>query len=116
MQNIEIDALATTTSPTKIGLVIIVAGYLSVDPDDRVTYLDACRAVVAAARATAGCLDYQLGADILDGGRINVFEAWRDIESVEAFRGAGPDDDLASMIKSAQIRQYEIASATDLTG
>ena len=53
-------------------------------------YLDACVDVVQAAREAPGCLDFALSADLLQPDRINVFECWQDVASVEAFQGQRP--------------------------
>jgi len=95
--------------------MIIVAGWIRTAPTDRVAYLESCRAVVTAARAAPGCLDFSLSADLLDEGRINVFEQWDSAASVEAFRGSGPSDDQQSLIVDAHVAQHDVAESTDLT-
>jgi quinol monooxygenase YgiN len=61
--------------------VIIVAGVLHVDPAERAAYLADCTAVVAQARSFPGCLDFALSPDLLDSGRINVYERWSSVRS-----------------------------------
>ena len=56
--------------------MVIVAGYLVVDPLQRESYLLGCKAVVQQARRTQGCLDFAISADLLDPSRIDVFERW----------------------------------------
>lgn len=94
--------------------MIVVAGWLRVDAKDRESYLEECRDVIVSARAADGCLDFHLSADPLDDGRINVFERWDTVESVERFRGAGPTDDQQQAITDARVEQYEIGSVTRL--
>ncbi|MFF2650786.1 putative quinol monooxygenase [Streptomyces sp. NPDC058045] len=51
--------------------MIIIAGELRLDPDDRDAYLAGCAQVVKPARAAAGCLDYAryaLAADLIEPG------------------------------------------------
>ena len=86
--------------------MVIVAGHLVVDPDERDAYLEGCRAVVEAARGTDGCLDFALSADVVDPGRINIFERWESQEAVEAFRGDGVPDDQSVAIRSASVAEY----------
>lgn len=95
--------------------MIIVAGALTVAAENRDSYLEGCRTVIRAARAEPGCLDFSLSADPVDPSRINVYERWDSVESVERFRQAGPSDDQQAMIVGAEVAQYEIASATSLT-
>ncbi len=94
--------------------MIIVAGPVYVDPIEREAYLDGCVEVVRMAREADGCLDFHLAADPLEPGRINVFERWESVATVEAFRGSGPSDDQQATILDAAVVQYEIASETPL--
>ncbi|WP_420453643.1 putative quinol monooxygenase [Ilumatobacter sp.] len=95
--------------------MIIVSGFLKVDPDERASYLEGCRQVVQAARASDGCIDFHLSADPLEADRINIFEQWESTEAVEAFRGSGPSDDQQAAILDAKVSQHEVAASTSLT-
>ena len=95
--------------------MIIVAGHLRVDPQDRDAYLAGCESVVVAARTSKGCLDFTISADPIEDDRINVYEAWESVDAVEAFRGDGPESGQENMIVGADVSQYEIASVTSLT-
>ncbi len=86
--------------------MVIVAGHLIVDPDEREAYLEGCREVVDLARRTDGCLDFALSADVVDPGRINIFERWESLEAVEAFRGDGVQGQQAAAILAAHVSEY----------
>jgi len=88
--------------------MIVVAGVLTLDPRDRDAYLERCREVVAAARAADGCADFALSADLVDPGRINVFEAWDSVEQLEAFRGSGPEPDDVERLTGARVAQMRV--------
>jgi quinol monooxygenase YgiN len=88
--------------------MLIVAGHLIVDASDRDRYVADCAQAVAAARSADGCLDFAVSADAVDPQRVNVFERWRGREALAAFRGDGPDDDLASRILDMDIAEYEV--------
>ncbi|RYI98971.1 MAG: antibiotic biosynthesis monooxygenase [Actinomycetales bacterium] len=90
--------------------MLIVAGWLRVDPAAREEYLAGCTAVVEQARAAQGCLDFTLSADLVDAGRINIHERWEDESDLLAFRGSGPDEDQQVAIVDASVRRYEISS------
>lgn len=92
---------------------IIVAGRLHVAQEARETYLEACKAVVQAARDAPGCLDFALSADLLDPSRINVYERWVDRDSLERFRGEGPSTDLASRIVEADVVERTVTRVAD---
>ncbi len=95
--------------------MVIVAGHLLVDPERRESYLAACVPVVEQARRANGCLDFARSADLVDPGRINVFERWESQQAVEAFRGSGPSDDQSAAMLSASVAEYDIAAVRSLT-
>jgi len=88
--------------------VIIVAGALVVDPDGRDAYLEGCVSVVEAARRAEGCLDFALSPDLLEPGRINVFERWRSDEDLQLFRGSGPDGGQLVALLDIQVKEYDV--------
>jgi quinol monooxygenase YgiN len=88
--------------------MLIIAGHLIVAASDRDRYVADCAPAVAAARGADGCLDFAVSADVLDPMRVNAFERWQDRESLGAFRGDGPDDDIASRIVEVKICEYEV--------
>ena len=96
-------------------MTVIVAGHLVVDPDQRDDYLGGCRSVVELARATAGCIDFSITADLIDPGRVMVFEHWESRTAVEAFRGDGPSADQRATVLSAAVSEYDVADGRTLT-
>ena len=95
--------------------MIIVGGWIRVAPEERAEYLEGCREVVDAARRSPGCIDFAISADIVDDGRIDVFEQWESVEAVEAFRGSGPSDDQQAVVLDAAVTQHTVAESTSLT-
>jgi quinol monooxygenase YgiN len=89
--------------------MVIVTGHLMVEPGERERYLAGCVSVVLLARATRGCLDFAISADLVDPGRINILERWDSVAAVEAFRGAGPSDEQGVAIVSALVVEYDVA-------
>jgi len=94
---------------------VVVAGHLMVDPDTRDDYLAGCLDVVRQARETPGCLDFAISADVLDPGRVNVYERWVSRAAVEAFRGSGPSDDQGAALLWASVAEYDVAAERFLT-
>ena len=94
--------------------MIIVSGKIIVDSQDRASYLEGCREVIELARKSPGCLDFHLSADPIENGRINVYEQWKTVEDVEAFRGSGPSAEQIAEIRAAQMFQHEVASSQQL--
>ncbi|OBG27231.1 putative quinol monooxygenase [Mycobacterium sp. 852002-51057_SCH5723018] len=95
--------------------MVIVAGYLVVEPLQRDSYLAGCRAVVQQARRTPGCLDFAISADLVDPNRIDIFEHWESRAAVEAFRGSGPTDEQQGAIVSASVSEYDVGAQRRLT-
>jgi quinol monooxygenase YgiN len=95
--------------------MIIVSGWLQVQPKQRQAYLDSCRPSIEAARRAPGCMAFYLAGDPLELDRINVFEQWQTTSDVEEFRHDGPDTELQIAIVAASVDQHEIASTTPLT-
>lgn len=95
--------------------MVIVAGHIVVAPEHRASYLAGCVAVVEQARGAAGCLDFALSADLLDHGRINIFERWESQESVDAFRGSGSSAEQAAAMLAASVAEYDVAAVRVLS-
>jgi len=95
--------------------MVIVAGYIVVNPEEREAYLEGCKHVVEQARRVPGCLDYSLAADLIDPGRIDIFERWETQAAVEAFRGEGPSDEQSATMLSASVAEYDVAEVRSLT-
>jgi Antibiotic biosynthesis monooxygenase len=55
--------------------MIIVAGQIPVEPEQREAYLQGCVEVIEQARNAPGCLDFALTADLVAAGRIDVVRA-----------------------------------------
>lgn len=89
--------------------MLIVAGSLYVDPEDRDDYLAGSAEVVEAARAAPGCLDFAISADVVEPGRINVYERWDTEEQLLEFRGSGPTEEQQVAIRGAEVHRYVIA-------
>jgi quinol monooxygenase YgiN len=96
--------------------MVIVAGHITVEPQERESYLAGCISVVEQARAAAGCLDFAITADLVDPGRVNIFERWESRAAVDAFRGSGPSDEQGAAMHSASVAEYEIADVRLLFG
>jgi quinol monooxygenase YgiN len=94
--------------------MIIVAGQILVEPDQREAYLQTCVEVVEQARSASGCLDFALTADLVTAGRINVFERWETAAAVRSFRGDGLSQEQQAEIVSASVSEYEVSPLRDL--
>ncbi|MCX4386500.1 antibiotic biosynthesis monooxygenase [Micromonospora peucetia] len=89
--------------------MFIVAGSLYVDPDQRDAYLADCVDVVRQARSAPGCVDFAISADLVEAGRINVYERWESEGQLLDFRGSGPSDEQSVTILGAEVHRYLIS-------
>ena len=85
--------------------MVIVAGHLTVEPQQREAYLAGCHPVVEQAREATGCLDFAISADLVDPGRINIFERWESQATLETFRGSGPDEQQSQAMLTASVEE-----------
>jgi quinol monooxygenase YgiN len=93
-------------------MTIIVSCSLYVDPAERDAYLEARVPILEHARQAPGCLDFSLSADLLDAGRINVYERWRSREDLLADRaGGGPDVEDTIEVTSADVHLHHISAS-----
>ena len=90
--------------------MLIVAGWLEVDAQDRDEYVAESAETVRQARTASGCLEFAISADTLDPARILVFERWESEAQLVAFRGSGPGDAQAGQIRAAGVARYEISA------
>jgi hypothetical protein len=83
-------------------------------PDDVADPAVDCCDVVRLASVADGCLDFALSPDLLDPGRINIFERWQTLAALEAFRGSGPSGGQAPPILDVDVHQFEVATVETL--
>jgi quinol monooxygenase YgiN len=89
--------------------MIIIAGWLRVDPADRDAYLAVVAGATTLARSAPGCLDFTQSPDPLDAGQINIFERWETDADLDAFR-ALPGDDEVPPILGADVHRFRISA------
>ncbi|MGN9890253.1 putative quinol monooxygenase [Micromonospora sp. L31] len=90
--------------------MLIVAGSLYVDPAGRDAYLASCAETVRQARSAPGCVDFAISADLVEPGRINVYERWDSDDQLLAFRGSGPAEEQMAAILGAEVHRYRISA------
>jgi quinol monooxygenase YgiN len=94
--------------------MLIVAGTLDVDPGQRDEFLAGRKEGVLATRSEPGCIEYVFSADLIDPGRVRIFERWESKDALaghlaamsQAPRPTGP----GVAVLGRDLVQYEIAS------
>jgi quinol monooxygenase YgiN len=94
--------------------MIIIAGYTRTPAEGRDAAVKAFANLVDRARRYDGCMDCAITADSVDPERINVFELWRDRESLDAWRkrARAPKVDL----REVHVSLYRTDEAEDPFG
>jgi quinol monooxygenase YgiN len=87
--------------------MLIIAGTITVDPDDREKFLALRRDTVAAARQMKGCLEYAFSADIVDPSCVRLFERWESEDDVAAWMMAHRSDRRDSGEPEVSIRRMD---------
>jgi quinol monooxygenase YgiN len=95
--------------------MVIVAGHITVEPEQRESYLAGCMSAVEKARRADGCLDFGITADLLDSGRVNLFERWESQAAVKPSADAPRNKQRAAML-SALVAEYDNADVRPLVG
>lgn len=62
--------------------MLIVVGDAIVEPSNRARMDEAARAMIAASRSEAGCIDYAYAWDMIEPERMRVTELWCDAEAL----------------------------------
>jgi quinol monooxygenase YgiN len=96
--------------------MVIVAGHVTVEPKRREAYLADCVRIVERARAAAGCLDCAITADLVDPGRVNIFERWESQAVLDAFRRKAPRFKQRAAMLSVSAAEYDVARVRPLFG
>ena len=107
---------AATALNGRSSAIVIVAGHVTVEPQQRESYLAGCVNIVEQAREAAGCLDVAITADLVDPGRVNIFERWESQAALEAFRRNGPPFEHGAAMLSVSVAEYDVAAVRPLFG
>lgn len=90
--------------------MLIIAGYLTTDPNERDAYVEAHRDLLRRAREAPGCLDAAISADPVDPARINNYERWQSREHLDAWRAVANAPDTGITITLGPMSMF---TATD---
>ncbi len=99
--------------------MIVVNGYLTIDPAKRAEAEAAIATLVPLTEAEDGCVSYRYAADLLAPERINVAEVWESDEAMTAHMGsehfAAFMGEIGPCIGGdVSITRYDVSSSTKL--
>jgi quinol monooxygenase YgiN len=90
--------------------MLIIAGHLYVDPDERDKWVEAHYEIVKRARSQPGCIDLYFSADPVEQGRVNMFEQWESEERLEAWRAIADPPPKPEILR-ASVQKHQISSS-----
>ncbi len=88
--------------------MLIIAGYLELDPNVRDDYVAAHTDLIVRARRADGCLDLAISADSVSEKRVNLFERWESEEALEAWRAVSNAPQLDVQFVGGDVMKYAI--------
>ncbi len=57
-----------------------------------------------------------VNADLVDPGRVNIFERWESQAALETFRSSGPDTEQRPAMLTVSVQEYDIADVRPVFG
>ena len=97
--------------------MLIVAGFLDVEPEHRDEFISGRVDLMRASRDEPGCITYAFSADPIDPGRILLFERWESkgalAAHLEVLRSSSPPAGDVKIL-GAEVLQYEISEVGPL--
>ncbi len=102
--------------------MIIVSGWIDVRPEQRDELLSAGAELQAATRTDEpGCLAYVFSGDPVVPGRIAVYEAWTDAESLDAHFAHPNYHDMRAVLRrferlATEILKHDVARSAAVYG
>ena len=99
--------------------MIVVAGYLTIDPAKRAEAEAAIAALVPVTQAEDGCIDYRYSADLGEPNRINILEQWESEEAMTVHMGQAHFADFMAAIGpciggDVEVVRHDVATSTKL--
>jgi quinol monooxygenase YgiN len=79
-------------------------------------YLAGCVRIVEQARRAVCCLDLVICADLVDPGRVSIFERWESQAALETFCSSGPDTEQRPAMLTVSVQEYGIADVRPVFG
>ena len=88
--------------------MIIVAGTITFDPANQETVVAAAQKVATATRAEDGCISYEFFADLVQPGRLHLFEEWEEESHLLAHFEEPHFLEYGAVLAGADLRSRDI--------
>ncbi|MFN8017847.1 MAG: putative quinol monooxygenase [Acidimicrobiales bacterium] len=99
--------------------MIVVVGYLTIDPAKRAEAEAAIATLVPLTQAEDGCIDYRYSADLLVPGRINIIEQWASEDAMNVHMGQAHFAEFMAAIGpciggDVEVTRHDVSASTKL--
>jgi quinol monooxygenase YgiN len=97
--------------------MVIVAGWIDVEENDRTAYLEDRVQAMIATRSEQGCVEYVFSPDPIEKGRVRLFELWQSRQDLDRHldaRRTRPQAAPAVSVVARDVSIYETSSAEAL--
>ena len=99
--------------------MIVVVGYITINPEMRAEAEAAIATLVPLTVAEEGCVEYRYAADILEPNRINIWEQWESEEAMNAHMATPHLAEFMGVMGTCiggplEITRHDIASSTKI--
>jgi quinol monooxygenase YgiN len=99
--------------------MIVVTGYLTIDPAKRAEVEAAIATLVPLTVAEDGCVEYRYATDVLEPNRINIWEQWESEDAMTAHMGTSHLADFMGVVGTCiggpvEITRHDVATSTKL--
>ena len=94
--------------------MIIVAGWIDVDPSEREAYLAARTEGMIKTRQEPGCVEFVFSPDPIEGGRCRLFEIWESREHLDVHLGvmrSNPAPAGGIEVVGREVLIYDVSSS-----
>jgi hypothetical protein len=96
--------------------MVIVAGHITVQPQQRKSYLTGCVRIVEQARRAVGRLDVAIWADPVDPRPCLHLRALESQAVLETFRSSGLDTEQRPAMLTVSVQEYDVADVRPVFG
>jgi quinol monooxygenase YgiN len=91
--------------------MLIIAGKLYLDPEQRTKYLTNHEDFIRRARTQPGCQDFVIAADPVEPGRVNLLEQWESEKHLAAWRAVADPPAVSVTFLGDDVQKHQISSS-----
>lgn len=99
--------------------MIVVVGYLTINPDKRAEVEAAIATLVPLTVAEEGCVEYRYANDVLEPNRINIWEQWESEDAMNLHMGTAHLAEFMGVMGDCiggplEITRHDVSASTKI--